>query len=298
MKDVFIKIIALFNVVRGYNLIILALAQYLASLFIFAADQHHLQTLLNPKLNGIIFASVLSVAAGYIINNFYDLEKDEIKRPLLAYLNKKVSQGFKLRFYLFLNSFALVIAALVSWRVFVFFIVYQFLVWIYSHRINRIVFIKNIFSVLIRVFPFFALFLFFENYSWNVFFHAGFLTTLLFITDLIKDLASQKADAIYGYDTLPLVYGEKITKTIVVIAILVALGFALYLIKMPEIGWMKYYIYASSFFLMIVLIVLQRIKTIQDYKILHILFKALIVAGVISIIFIEIKPLTLQNIVS
>ncbi|WP_068596513.1 geranylgeranylglycerol-phosphate geranylgeranyltransferase [Vaginella massiliensis] len=293
MRDVFVKIIALFNVVRGYNLIILALAQYLASLFIFAPTTNHMQTLLNPKLNGIIFASVLSAAAGYIINNFYDLEKDEIKRPLLAYLNKKVSQGFKLRFYLFLNALALVIAALVSWRVLVFFALYQFLVWVYSHRANRVVYIKNLFSVLIRVIPFFALFLFFENYSWNVFSHAGFLTALLFITDLVKDLSSQKADAIYGYHTLPLAYGEQLTKIVFCIGILIAIGFAAYLVNTPEIGWMKYYLYSTSIILIFIGFIIFRISSIQDYKILHLIFKALIVMGVISIIFIEIKPLTL-----
>ncbi len=297
MKDVLIRTFALFNVVRGYNLIILALAQYLAALFIFAPDLHHLQILLNPRFNGIIFASVLSAAAGYIINNFYDLEKDEIKRPILAYLNRKVSQGFKLRFYIFLNSLALIIAACVSWRVLIFFVFYQFLVWIYSHRANKIVYLKNIFSVLIRVFPFFALLLFFENYNWNIFFHAGYLSTLLFITDLLKDLSSQKADAIYGYDTLPLVYGEKTTKIIIIISVLIAFGFAIYLVNTPEIGWMKYYFYGSFLCLGFFGFSLKKIKTYQDYKITHLLFKGLIVLGVISIIFIEIKPLTLQNIV-
>ena len=191
MKEVLIKTFALLNVVRVYNLMVLALAQYLAALFVFAPNQSHREIILDPIFNAIVFASTLSAAAGYIINNFYDLEKDAIKRPLLAYLNRKVSQGFKLRLYIFLNFLALLLAFYDSWRVLLFFVGYQFLVWIYSHRINKIVFLKNLFSVILRVFPFFALLLYFENYHLNVFVHAGFLTVLLMITDLLKDLSSQ-----------------------------------------------------------------------------------------------------------
>ena len=121
-QKIILKIIALFSVIRGYNLIVLILAQYLAALFIFAPNVGHRQLLTNPRLDGIILCSILCVAAGYIINNFYDLEKDELKRPLQVYLQKQVSQGFKLTVYIILNAAALIIAALISWKVFIFFL--------------------------------------------------------------------------------------------------------------------------------------------------------------------------------
>ncbi len=286
MKEVLIKTFALLNVVRVYNLIVLALAQYLAALFVFAPNQTHREILFNPAFNAMVFASTLSAAAGYIINNFYDLEKDNIKRPLLAYLNRKVSQGFKLRLYIFLNSLALLLAAYVSWRVLLFFVVYQFLVWIYSHRINKIVFLKNLFSVILRVFPFFALLLYFENYHLNVFVHAGFLTILLMITDLLKDLSSQKADAIYGYDTLPLIYGEKKTKTILQFLSLAAVSLAVFLVVSYSLGRMQYFFYACIFILFVFIFRIGRMNSIRYYQAMHLFFKAIIVSGVISIIFI------------
>ena len=117
-QKIILKVIALFSVVRGYNLIMLILAQYLATLFIFALNIGHRQLLTNPRLDGIILCSILCVAAGYIINNFYDLEKDELKRPLQVYLQKQVSQGFKLTVYILLNFSALIIASLISWKIF------------------------------------------------------------------------------------------------------------------------------------------------------------------------------------
>src|SRR5690606_40786384 len=102
----------------------LILAQYMASLFIFNEGKSHLQILLDPNLSFIILASTLSAAAGYIINNFYDLEKDAIHRPLQNYIERFISQKFKLNTYLTLNFFAHVAAFFVSLKVVLFFVFY------------------------------------------------------------------------------------------------------------------------------------------------------------------------------
>src|SRR5690606_15145645 len=153
-RKLFVKTLALFTVIRGYNIAMLILAQYMASLFIFNEGKNHLEILLDKNLNFIIIASALSAAAGYIINNFYDLEKDAISRPLQNYVERFVSQNFKLNVYLALNILALGIAFLVSWRVAVFFLVYQFMVWFYSHKVNKLVWFNNLYSVILMVFPF------------------------------------------------------------------------------------------------------------------------------------------------
>lgn len=223
VQKIILKVFALFSVVRGYNLIVLILAQYLAALFIFAPEVGHRQLLTNPKLDGLILCSILCVAAGYIINNFYDLEKDELKRPLQVYLQKQVSQGFKLTVYIVLNALALIIAALISWKVFIFFLVYQFLVWFYSHKINRFALIKNFYLVVIRVMPFFALLVYFDHFTFNLALHATFLTILLLITDIVKDLSSQKADLIYNYDSIPIKYGIDFTKVLISCLIIIEL---------------------------------------------------------------------------
>lgn len=296
LQKIIIKLFALFSVVRGYNLIILMLAQYLASLFIFAPNQSHISLLTNLKINGIILTSVLCVAAGYIINNFYDLEKDMIKRPMQAYLQRQVSQGFKLSVYLVLNLSALIIAYSISWRVGIFFSVYQALVWFYSHKMNQFALIKNIYMIGLRVMPFFALLLFFENYQFTLFLHAAFLSILLLITDIIKDLSSKRADLIYGYNSIPIKYGNDFAKIIVHVLIVAEVLISLYLINDDKIGLMKYFFILSIICFIINGMLLFKAKTEQDFKIIHYFFKGMIVAGVFSIAFIEINPLTLQTI--
>lgn len=296
LQKIIIKLFALFSVVRGYNLIILMLAQYLASLFIFSPTVSHLKILTDPKINGIIFISILCVAAGYIINNFYDLEKDMIKRPMQAYLHKQVSQGFKLTVYTFLNAIALLLAATISWRVFIFFLIYQLLVWFYSHKMNRFALIKNIYLVLIRIFPFFGLLIYFNNFESSLFLHAGFLTLLLLITDIVKDLASVRVDLIYNYNSIPIKYGTNFTKKIIYILLIIDTLLAIYLIQSHEIGLMKYFFIGALIGFIINGILLYKASSEEDFKILHYFFKGMIVAGVFSISFIEINPLTLQTI--
>jgi 4-hydroxybenzoate polyprenyltransferase len=112
------KIISLFSVVRGYNIPVIALAQYLGAIFILAP--RHIRTLdiiLDINLFILVLASSLSIASGYIINNFYDSEKDLINRPNKSMLDRLVSQKTKLYVYFGLNLFVFFLAFLVSWRV-------------------------------------------------------------------------------------------------------------------------------------------------------------------------------------
>ena len=296
LQKIILKIIALFSVVRGYNLVVLILAQYLAVLFIFAPEVGHRQLLTNPRLDGIILCSILCVAAGYIINNFYDLEKDELKRPLQVYLQKQVSQGFKLTVYIVLNASALIIAGMISLKVFIFFLVYQFLVWFYSHKINRFALIKNFYLVIIRVMPFFALLVYFDNFTFNLALHAIFVTILFLIADIVKDLTSQKADIIYNYDSIPIKYGIDFTKVLIASLLFIDIIIGFVIIYRNDVGAMKYFFIGAVFCFIIIFFMIWKLKTTQEYKILHYFFKGMIVAGVFSIVLIEINPLTLQTI--
>jgi 4-hydroxybenzoate polyprenyltransferase len=66
------KIVSLFCVV-SYNIPIIILAQYLSH-FILAPEKGALNILLDFDPLPV-FASSLSIASGYIINNFYDSQK-------------------------------------------------------------------------------------------------------------------------------------------------------------------------------------------------------------------------------
>src|SRR5690606_22490509 len=113
--------------VRWYNIFFLALAQYLAVVFILNAHHDWWETITNPNLHLIVFASLFSVAGGYLINNFYDLEKDLINRPNKTVFEKIVKQSTSLRLYFLFNVIGALLALLVSFHVFLFFSGFIFL---------------------------------------------------------------------------------------------------------------------------------------------------------------------------
>ncbi len=136
-KIIALKLISLFSVVRGYNILIIVLAQYLSAIFILAPEKRALSILFDFDLFIIVFASSLTIASGYIINNFYDSKKDLINRPNKSMLDRLVSQKTKLQVYFGLNFIVAFLAIFVSWRAFMFFSTYIFLIWYYSHKIKN-----------------------------------------------------------------------------------------------------------------------------------------------------------------
>ena len=292
-KLFFKKIFSLFSVVRGYNIPIIILAQYLSAIFILAKDQPASQTLLDINLFLIVLASSITIASGYIINSFYDSKKDLINRPRKSMLDRLVSQKTKLNVYFTLNFLAALLGLLVSWRAALFFSVYIFLIWFYSHKVKRFAIIGNLMSTLLTILPFFAIFLMYykdieNNSSYVVIFsHAAFLFLLLLIRELIKDLENILGDFTTNYQTIPVVYGEKVSKYLITILSFLTVIPVYVLIELDDVGYMDIYFYSCFIVLLFFLIYLWKSQSKEDYLLLHNVLKILIVLGVFCIVLIE-----------
>lgn len=292
-KLFFKKIFSLFSVVRGYNIPIIILAQYLSAIFILAKDQPTSQTLLDINLFLIVLASSITIASGYIINSFYDSKKDLINRPRKSMLDRLVSQKTKLNVYFTLNFLAAFLGLLVSWRAALFFSVYIFLIWFYSHKVKRFAIIGNLMSTLMTILPFFAIFLMYykdieNNSSYVVIFsHAAFLFLLLLIRELIKDLENILGDFTTNYQTIPVVYGEKVSKYLITILSFLTVIPVYVLIELDDVGYMDIYFYSCFIVLLFFLIYLWKSQSKEDYLLLHNVLKILIVLGVFCIVLIE-----------
>jgi 4-hydroxybenzoate polyprenyltransferase len=286
-KVLVLKLVSLFSVVRGYNIPIIVLAQYLSALFILAPEKKPLSILLDFNLFIIVFASSLTIASGYIINNFYDSKKDLINRPNKSMLDKFVSQKTKLYVYFSLNFVVAFLAIFVSFRAFVFFSVYIFLIWYYSHRIKKIPIIGNLTSAFLAILPFFAILLYYKNLYEVIFGHATFLYLLLLIREMIKDLENIKGDLANDYKTIPILYGEEISKKIITALTLATIIPVYVLIEIFDVGYMDIYFYSCLIILIFFLIYLWKSNTKNQYLLLHNVLKFLIVSGVFCIILIN-----------
>ena len=287
-KQMMLKLFSMFVVVRGFNLALIVISQYITAIFIMAPPSQSLsQTLLDRSLFALILATVGAIASGYIINNFYDSEKDSINRPHKSTLEQYVSQNTKLILYFIINFIVVVIASYVSFRSVLFFSIYIFAIWFYSHKIKKMPIIGNLVSAILTITPFFAIFLYYKNYSGLIFIFGFYLFLILSMRELVKDLENLKGDFSLEYKTIPVVYGEKIAKIMIVVLVTVNILVTGYLVKSYDLGRMDYFFYGSVSLLCIVTLLVFLAKNQRQYVHIHNLLKLLILLGVFSIILLN-----------
>jgi 4-hydroxybenzoate polyprenyltransferase len=286
-KHTLLKIISIFSVVRGYNIGLIVLAQYLTSVFILAHETPMLEVLLDPLLFVLVFSTVAAIASGYIINNFYDQEKDLINRPQKSILDHMVSQKTKLSLYFVINFLALLFSSFISLRAGLFFAGYMFFIWLYSHKIKKQPVLGNLTSALLSITPFFAILLYFKNYNLLIFVFGFYLFLILAIRELAKDLENIKGDLTLNYKTVPVVYGEKATKLMMSILIALNCLVSVLLVFYFELRLMHSFFIGATVYLIFLLFMIWNAQRQQDYNRIHNFLKLLILAGVFSILLLD-----------
>lgn len=287
-KHILLKFFSMFSVVRGYNVLIIVIAQYLTSIYIFAPEKPVRKVLFDLNLLMLVLASAAVVAGGYIINNFYDSEKDLINRPNKSMLDKLVSQNTKLSFYFVLNFSAIVMASYVDFKAVIFFSIYIFGIWFYSHKLKKLPITGNAISALLTITPFFVIFIYYKNFEAVIFVHGIFLFLIIAIRELTKDLENIKGDLALDYQTIPIKYGENVSKKMITMLVVLTLIPIYLLVAKYNIGDMCIYFYLCIVLLIIFLVFLWKSSTKRQYLILHNILKFIIVAGVFSILLIDI----------
>lgn len=287
-KLLLLKFLSLFSVVRGYNILMIILAQYLASIYILAPHLPLRKVVFDGNLFVIVLSSALVIAAGYIINNFYDAEKDLINKPRKSMLDRLVSQRTKLTTYFVLNFLSVIFASYVSFKAVVFFSAYIFGIWFYSHKLKKVPFLGNFVSATLAIAPFFAVFVYYKNFDTVIFVHALFLFLLILAREMIKDLENIAGDMAQNYKTIPILYGAKFSKTCIAILICLTLLPSFLLIEYFDVGYMYLYFIGCIFLLMGFLVLLVKSNSKKHYVWLHNILKLIIILGVFSILLINV----------
>lgn len=281
------KIVGLFTVVRGNNIIMLTLAQYLSSIYVFDVGATLLDTLLNWHLHLVVLATISVVSAGYIINDFYDAKIDAINRPVKTQMGNWISQKTKLQGYFTLNLIAFLFSCLISWKAALFFSTYIFLIWIYSHKLQKHPDVRVFFVTILDILPFFVIFVYYENISWLILTHGLYLYFLIVVKELVKDFERAKGAILTNRQTLVLKHGEKAVKISMYVFLLLLSMPTYLLLGFPEIGMMKYYFFLSFLWIPLLVYLLIKANQNKDYLLIHNLIRVVLVIGVFSLCLID-----------
>ena len=287
-KSILFKFLSIFSVVRIYNILIIVLAQYLTSIFILS-DKKLFDVIFDLNLFFLILCSSLSIASGYIINNFYDQKKDVINKPIKTKIDDVVKKSTKLYFYFIFNFVVMFFASVISLRAVIFFSVYIFFLWFYSHKLKRLLFIGNLFYSLLTITPFFAILLYYKNIDLIIAAYALFLFFILLLKDITKDLKNLVGDFTENYQTIPVAFGEDFSRIIISLITFINVTLIINLFINFSEGYMNIYYVVSLALLLIFTIKLYRSKKVSDYLFLHNILRFIIGFGVISISLLGLK---------
>lgn len=270
---------------RIFLLLLFTFTLYVSTFFLFNQEENLRKFVFDYKVHGIIFCSVLSIAAGGIINRFYDNEKDRISRPFRTRLQSFLKEKYFLYSYITLNVVTLVISAIFSPRILVFFLVYQFLIWFYSHKLSKILIVNNLTFVSLSLYPFFGMLVYYQHFSYKIFLMAIFLFLLMLTIDLIKDVLTKNVDKVFGYNTIANVFGKKTSYHIIALVIFLnILVSSVIVYSYHQLNIFSWYFVISIFFF---LLLIFPILTYQKNKMFWVinLFRVWVFVGVVFMLF-------------
>ena len=253
-KSLFYRLSQFFGFLLGARFFVaflLTFALYVSTFFLFNQDENFRNFVFDFKVHGIIFCTVLSILAGGIINQFYDFEKDHVVKPFRTRIQSFIKQKYFLYVYLAFTVISLGVAGFISYRVFIFFVIYQFFMWFYSHKLSRIFILNNVTFVSLTLYPFFGMMVYYETFSKKVLLMAIFLFLILLCIDIVKDTLTKRADKAFGYKTIATVYKDKTAKSIIIFLIILTMMVSMKLIAKTGIsGFLSYY-FSAGLFIMI-----------------------------------------------
>lgn len=271
---------SLFRLTRAWNLIILGLCQYCTAGFLISPE-----LIYDPHLLILVTSTGMIAAAGYIINDYYDVKIDLINKPDRVVIGKGITRRYALLFHTMLSLSGVGLGFFLNWKIGLINFLCAFTLWLYSNSLKRLPFVGN-FSVAgltgVAVFivdmlapPFYLL----------VFVYALFAFFITLIREIIKDIEDLKGDDTFGCRTLPIVWGVRRTKVFIYLLIilfaLVVFVLDMWVTSLPTL------FFAWTLFLPLIILTgwLVRADTVKDFYQLSQFCKIIMLAGIISMAF-------------
>lgn len=248
------KIKAFCTLVRWPNLLMIALMPLLIRYGMLKSSLTYL--ILNNPLSLVMSSAhflmlvmgiVALAAAGYVMNDYVDVKIDAINKPDKRVVGVYFNENQTIKMYWILNVLSLVLIFLVCYRyaltgLFFLFLLASGLLWFYSTTYKHIWLLGNLLvALVVAVLPLLPCVMdiillnrtygeLFVNTGTSVNYLAywilafsGFAFLYTLIREVIKDMEDVEGDRTYGSKTIPIVFGLKTAKILVVLLYVLAI---------------------------------------------------------------------------
>jgi 4-hydroxybenzoate polyprenyltransferase len=299
-------IVAFFKLVRLPNLFFMALTQVLFQYCIY----HKLYKDNIPPGDTYSFfllvtASLFIAAAGYIINDYFDINIDEINKPHKMVVDKIISRRWAIAWHFMLSGMGVLLTIFAlpfaqKWYLILANLLCVILLWLYSVQFKKSLLTGNIVISLLTAWT--ILFIFFSKVNLQDAFqpghqrlfrlailYAGFAFVISLIREAIKDMEDMPGDQKYGCRTMPIAWGINATKVYIAVWLLVLMAVLLLLqVYILQFQWwfaVAYNVPAIIIPLGIIFLKLKNSYTTAHFHTLSTYAKLVMLTGILSMIF-------------
>ena len=220
----------IFKIIRWKNLVIISLSQIFIKFF-FIDFFIQKDQLLNENFVILLIVTILIAASGYIVNDIYDYNLDQINKPEKVVLGKFLKSRDAIIIYMMFNCLAIVLSIFLCMKIeqeiyILVFLLIIYCLWLYSKKLKKH---KTIGNILIAFFislsilnvPLFSYKNILSDDRFFVFLIISIFSVLAFLINLkreiIKDIEDIEGDKIHKVKSLPIIFGTKKSKLVTII---------------------------------------------------------------------------------
>ena len=272
---------ALMRLTRFWNLVIIATTQYFTAFFLIETF-----TIRDGRLFLLVGSTLMIAAAGYIINDYYDIKIDLINKPQRVVIGRGITRRYAIFFHSALSLAGIAIGFLLGWAVGVVNLASVFFLWAYSNNLKRQPFTGNFLVALLTGAAIGIVNLLYPPVRPSVIIFWLFAVVITLVREIIKDMEDMKGDQTFGCKTLPIIWGIRKTKRLLYILLALFAVLALWVNRF-YVGLPLYYFLLFLYVPLIFLLArLVRADTISDFARLSSFCKVIMLLGILSMAWI------------
>lgn len=279
---------ALLHLIRFPNLVLILLSQGLVQACLLANGVAWSQVL-EPEFALLTFATVCIAAAGYIINDYYDVKIDAINRPDRILVGRAIRRRRAMFAHIILSFAGIAIGFWLSVPVGLINLGAVLLLWGYSARLKKMLLVGNVVVALLSASMLLVVAVHADTLNKVTLGYAFFALLISLIREIIKDMEDVKGDASFDCRTLPIVAGLRNTKLVLYPVIALFLAFLITVILHPKTSlifdvYMLLLVLLPSVWLIVKLV---RADRKSDFTFLSNLNKFIMLTGILSMLLVR-----------
>ena len=310
-------LIAFLQMIRWVNLLFIVITQVLFRYCIILPvfEDSGIEPLLTNRLFILlVLASVLIAAAGYIINDYFDLNIDQVNKPEKMVVGKIIKRRWAIFWHLTFSGIGVLLSLYIGWKVNNVLLGFANLLcvamlWFYSTTFKKKLLIGNVIISLLSAWVVMALYF----AEWERYFHtttdafdlralsrvfrfaflyAGFAFIISLVREVVKDIEDMAGDSKYGCRTMPIVWGVHVSKVFAATWLIVLIA-ALCIIQfyVLQFRWWLSALFCIVLIVIPLIIALKNLfaaKKVKDFHRLSSLIKFIMLTGILSMFFFRI----------